>query len=150
MWCVSNLQHGPLPRCLSPAAAAYPRDPFLTRCCFVYACDGRAARTARYQVNITDVDDKIIMRSRRNKLHADYVAAKSSNQAACLEYITGAMDTNDAKLIAKLAKVKELLPADAPSREKEERKEQIAIQILKNSQVRSHCALCAVSCVLCS
>ena len=39
--------------------------------------------TLRWQVNITDIDDKIILRARRNKLVNDYIQAKKDLDEVC-------------------------------------------------------------------
>merc|ERR1719446_327389 len=55
-----------------------------------------------YQINITDIDDKIIMRSRQNKLFKDFSAeAKSMSADDFQKVVDAAMKTAEEKLLAK-------------------------------------------------
>jgi cysteinyl-tRNA synthetase len=65
-----------------------------------------------YQVNITDIDDKIILRARQNKLIQDYTqeCLASGDYAALLDYVTKAVAAMRQKLEAKVAELKEPLP----------------------------------------
>ena len=76
------------------------------------------------QVNVTDIDDKIILRARRNKLIADYVASGKSLEQAKKD-VTSAANAFETKLLAKLQKLQK--PLDS-RREEEERKELLAQQ----------------------
>ena len=57
-------------------------------------------------VNVTDIDDKIIARARKNKLLADYKAQHSQAQLADVKREVGqAVEAWDGKQQAKLAKL---------------------------------------------
>jgi len=70
-----------------------------------------------YQINITDIDDKIILRSRQNKLFADYV-----QEAATLDLPTvrAAVDAALSAAGQKLESKRPVLAADAGEKEKVE------------------------------
>ena len=70
------------------------------------------------QVNVTDLDDKIIMRARRNKLVADYAAAAPSIETVRAD-VAAAVGAMDAAMRSKLAKLE--TPIEAGGREEEER-----------------------------
>ncbi len=78
-----------------------------------------------YQVNITDVDDKIILRARQNKLMADYKLEKLSenNLAVVKADVQTAVANMLAKLVSKIETLQEPLKADATSKEIEKREE---------------------------
>ena len=87
-----------------------------------------------YQINITDIDDKIILRARRNKLLADYAGAAGLTLATVQRDVEAALERAGAKLRAKLAKLQEPLPEGTPSRDVEERKTVVKAQGLKLRQ----------------
>lgn len=76
------------------------------------------------QVNVTDIDDKIILRARRNKLVADYAASGKGIDQVKAD-ATSAANAFEAKLLAKLKKLETPLES---RREEEERKELLAQQ----------------------
>lgn len=78
-----------------------------------------------YQVNITDVDDKIILRARQNKLMKDYTSEVVANNdiAAVKDYVDGAMKTMREKLESKVKTLEEALPDGSPTRQLEARAE---------------------------
>ena len=88
-----------------------------------------------YQMNITDIDDKIILRARRNKLVADF---RSAAAARPLEEVAAEVRGHAAAFLekrrAKAATLAEPLPASAPQREKEERETLAAEAALKAEQ----------------
>jgi len=93
-----------------------------------------------YHLNITDIDDKIILRARRNKLLDDYEAelCKGSAEASfaeASEKLDRALASKREKLTSKLAKVSEPCPADANSRVRDERDTQIKETQLKLLQL---------------
>lgn len=71
-----------------------------------------------YQINITDIDDKIILRSRQNKLFEDFAKeAEGMDEATVRKEVQAAVDFVGAKLEAKKPKAPE---ASAPEREQQE------------------------------
>jgi cysteinyl-tRNA synthetase len=89
-----------------------------------------------YQVNITDVDDKIILRARQNKLMADYKQEKTAENnfsvvQADVEMAVAAMHS---KLEGKIKKLEEPLKDDATSKEKEARDNALKEAIFKFDQ----------------
>eukprot|EP00980_Cylindrotheca_fusiformis_P023017 scaffold10054_cov140-Cylindrotheca_fusiformis.AAC.8 len=76
-----------------------------------------------YQVNITDVDDKIILRARQNKLMQDYIAeAVAMNDfAEVKDYVDGAMGAMREKLESKVKTLDEPLAEGTPTRQVEAR-----------------------------
>jgi len=86
-----------------------------------------------YQINITDIDDKIILRARRNQLLADYRAAAKS-RAEVTAFVDAAVSEFDAKMTKKLAALSEPLPPGTPSMEVDERAELLSVQQLKMGQ----------------
>jgi cysteinyl-tRNA synthetase len=86
-----------------------------------------------YQLNITDIDDKIILRARRNKLLADYRGA-GKPLAEVQADVDAAVIAYDRKMAAKLAELSATLPAGTPSIEVDERAELLEIQQLKARQ----------------
>eukprot|EP00041_Stephanoeca_diplocostata_P037013 m.1379713 g.1379713 ORF g.1379713 m.1379713 type:complete len:311 (+) comp24967_c0_seq5:65-997(+) len=92
-----------------------------------------------YHVNITDVDDKIIKRARRNKLIGDFVSENKDGAAfdKASERIIGAVEARVHKLSKKLAKFEsEPLPAETPKRAKEERETETQESKLKLRQAK--------------
>ncbi|VEU37893.1 unnamed protein product [Pseudo-nitzschia multistriata] len=89
-----------------------------------------------YQVNITDVDDKIILRARQNKLLEDYT--KKSLEAKDLQaveaYVETAMAGFRQKLEKKVSELKEPLPEGTPSKQIEKREEALKEAEFKESQ----------------
>ena len=77
-----------------------------------------------YQINITDIDDKIILRARQNHLLAVWKeetlgtgadkAAADKALAPVTDAVTAALDLKRASLAKKRAKLEAPLPADAP------------------------------------
>lgn len=78
-----------------------------------------------YQVNITDVDDKIILRARQNKLMKDYTqeALEKNNYAAVKDYVKIAMAAMRQKLEGKVKELEEPLPEGTPTKAVEKRQE---------------------------
>ena len=81
-----------------------------------------------YQVNITDIDDKIILRARQNKLIKDYTeqAISKNDPAAVREYVSMAINAMRQKLANKVQELKEPLPEGTPSKQVEKRQEALA------------------------
>uniref|UniRef100_A0A7S0LM51 cysteine--tRNA ligase n=1 Tax=Coccolithus braarudii TaxID=221442 RepID=A0A7S0LM51_9EUKA len=79
------------------------------------------------QVNVTDIDDKIIARARRNKLLDDYVAQALPREQVISD-VSKAMEAFETKQVAKLTKLEMPL---ATSREEEERKELLKQHVQK-------------------
>ena len=76
-----------------------------------------------YQVNITDVDDKIILRARQNKLLSDYKeqALTKGDYGAVKEYVQTSLEGMRSKLEGKVQKLQEPLKEGANSKEIEVR-----------------------------
>eukprot|EP00531_Pseudo-nitzschia_arenysensis_P006709 CAMPEP_0116125550 /NCGR_PEP_ID=MMETSP0329-20121206/5867_1 /TAXON_ID=697910 /ORGANISM="Pseudo-nitzschia arenysensis, Strain B593" /LENGTH=775 /DNA_ID=CAMNT_0003619591 /DNA_START=119 /DNA_END=2446 /DNA_ORIENTATION=- len=89
-----------------------------------------------YQVNITDVDDKIILRARQNKLVKDYTekVLKEKDFGAVEAYVKTAMAAMRKKLEKKVADLKEPLPAGTPSKQVEKREEALKEAQFKEGQ----------------
>lgn len=89
-----------------------------------------------YHVNITDVDDKIIMRARQNKLVSDYTqkVLEQKDFGAVEAYVQTAMTGMRQKLAKKVAELKEPLPAGTPSKQVEKREEALKEAQFKESQ----------------
>jgi len=89
-----------------------------------------------YQVNITDVDDKIILRARQNKLVEDYTnKVTMQNDLKGLEtYVQTAMAAMREKLEKKVADLKEALPEGTPSKQVEKREEALKEARFKENQ----------------
>lgn len=89
-----------------------------------------------YQVNITDVDDKIILRARQNKLIADYKEEKTAenNFAFVKADIQAAMAGKQASLRGKIQKLEEPLPEKSTAKEVEKRQEALEEAKFKLSQ----------------
>uniref|UniRef100_A0A7S4T7M1 cysteine--tRNA ligase n=1 Tax=Alexandrium monilatum TaxID=311494 RepID=A0A7S4T7M1_9DINO len=74
-----------------------------------------------YQINITDIDDKIILRSRQKKLLADFCKeAEGQDLAAVKAAVDSAVDFAGKKLLAKAPKEPEAPPQGAPDKAKQE------------------------------
>jgi cysteinyl-tRNA synthetase len=87
-----------------------------------------------YHINITDIDDKIILRARHNKLLADFQAAHGTDYAAVLDKVTEALDAKRAKLDKKLKALEQPLPAGTPSRDVEAHETEKKATALKRNQ----------------
>jgi len=89
-----------------------------------------------YQVNITDVDDKIILRARQNKLINDYTqkALEQKNYKVVEAYVQTAMIAMRQKLERKVEELKEPLPNGTPSKQVEKREEAMKEAIFKETQ----------------
>jgi cysteinyl-tRNA synthetase len=83
-----------------------------------------------YQLNVTDVDDKIILRARRNKLLADYVAAKPG-AGSVKKDLDAILPKLREKAEGNVKAMEQVLPEGATGMERTERKEQLAIAIMK-------------------
>ncbi|CAJ1943034.1 unnamed protein product [Cylindrotheca closterium] len=91
-----------------------------------------------YQVNITDVDDKIILRARQNKLIDDYTtgAVAKNDVAAVKEYINGAVTAKRAKLDEKVDTLSVALPESTGARELDARAEALEQAVFKSTQFK--------------
>eukprot|EP00537_Pseudo-nitzschia_pungens_P007313 CAMPEP_0172371032 /NCGR_PEP_ID=MMETSP1060-20121228/40829_1 /TAXON_ID=37318 /ORGANISM="Pseudo-nitzschia pungens, Strain cf. cingulata" /LENGTH=779 /DNA_ID=CAMNT_0013096525 /DNA_START=185 /DNA_END=2524 /DNA_ORIENTATION=- len=89
-----------------------------------------------YQVNITDVDDKIILRARQNELVKDYTqkALDAQDLQAVESYMDTAMLAFRQKLEKKVAELKEPLPEGTPNKQIEKREEALKEAQFKESQ----------------
>lgn len=95
-----------------------------------------------YQVNITDVDDKIILRARQNKLMDDYKQQKQQQllgeESVALttvkEDVHKAMAAMRRKLEAKVAELEQPLPDGTPTKQVEKRQDALAEAQFKLSQ----------------
>lgn len=92
-----------------------------------------------YQVNITDVDDKIILRARQNKLVADYTKTclDKQDRKAVDTYIETALTTMRQKIEGKVEELKEPLPDGTPSKQVEKRQEALNESVFKLDQFRA-------------
>lgn len=97
-----------------------------------------------YQINITDIDDKIILRSRRNKLLDNYEAKYSGDFVTVLKDCKHAIGEANQKLTDGLKKLQAPLPANSTGREADERAEQLKTQLLKVTQMVSTNAKVAI------
>ena len=88
-----------------------------------------------YQMNITDIDDKIILRARRNHLLAEYARAAPPFDRVLAD-VMAAVDGLVAKQERKLAALQEPLPEGADKRLVEERETLQKEQALKAGQAR--------------
>lgn len=87
----------------------------------------------KYQINITDIDDKIILRSRQNKLFADFTKEADSMKLPELkEVVDAALDVAEGKLAAK----KPAQPDDKDARAKAEFEKLMPEYELKVGQFR--------------
>lgn len=83
----------------------------------------------KYQINITDIDDKIILRSRQNKLFDDFSKEAEGMSAKELQKVVdAAVQAADQKLQAKK-------PAEADAKSKEDYEKQMAEFDLKAGQL---------------
>jgi cysteinyl-tRNA synthetase len=74
-----------------------------------------------YHSNITDIDDKIILKARRNKLVGDYTEEnKAAKFADVSKYIDGAMKATGDKLLEKFAGLQAAAAGITGSRDKED------------------------------
>ena len=91
-----------------------------------------------YQVNITDVDDKIILRARQNKLIADYTkqSLDSKDYNSVKTYVQSAMTAMRQKLEKKVATLHEPFAAGTHSKQIEKRKEALKEAEFKEEQFR--------------
>lgn len=93
-----------------------------------------------YQVNITDVDDKIILRARQNKLMADYKQEKlSQNDVAVVKAdVANAMAMMEASLNDKITKLEatiaQLKAEKKPAKEIEKKEDALGEAIFKRDQ----------------
>ena len=88
-----------------------------------------------YQMNITDIDDKIILRARRNKLVADFGAAAAKRPLAeVAAEVRGHAQSFLDKRRVKAAELAEPLPEGAPARAVDERETLAAEAALKAQQ----------------
>jgi len=89
-----------------------------------------------YQVNITDVDDKIILRARQNKLVADYEAEAiaTGDFSAVREYVNGAVAAKRSKLVEKVRDLEVPLPEGTGVRELDARAEALEQARFKSDQ----------------
>eukprot|EP00534_Pseudo-nitzschia_fraudulenta_P006377 CAMPEP_0201180444 /NCGR_PEP_ID=MMETSP0851-20130426/116201_1 /ASSEMBLY_ACC=CAM_ASM_000631 /TAXON_ID=183588 /ORGANISM="Pseudo-nitzschia fraudulenta, Strain WWA7" /LENGTH=778 /DNA_ID=CAMNT_0047464655 /DNA_START=16 /DNA_END=2352 /DNA_ORIENTATION=+ len=89
-----------------------------------------------FQVNITDVDDKIILRARQNKLVSDYTqkVLEQKDMGAVEAYVQTAMTAMREKLEKKVAELKEPLPDGTPSKQVEKREEALKEAEFKECQ----------------
>lgn len=92
-----------------------------------------------YQMNITDIDDKIIQRARVNKLWSEYVANVKKDESGALAKVKSlsqeALDSIAKSLDERRKKLSEPLPANANSRMKQEREEKMKELELKAGQL---------------
>ncbi|GHP07970.1 hypothetical protein PPROV_000671200 [Pycnococcus provasolii] len=93
-----------------------------------------------FQVNITDIDDKIILRARRNKLFEDYRQTMAGNvDGICDDAVSAATNVRD-KSHKKLQQLREPLPPTAGGREAAEQETAIKEQELKARQAEEQLA----------
>jgi len=92
-----------------------------------------------YQVNITDVDDKIILRARQNKLMADYREEKNAeNDLSIVKAdVEAAVAAMHAKLQDKITKLEEPIRAEATTKEREARENALKEAVFKFEQFQS-------------
>jgi len=86
-----------------------------------------------YQLNITDVDDKIILRARQNKLMADY-QSETQDLATVQADVEVAMAALHQKLQQKVKDLQEALPPDTPSKQVLQRQEELETATFKLDQ----------------
>eukprot|EP00299_Pterocystis_sp_00344_P019187 c9546_g1_i2.p1 GENE.c9546_g1_i2~~c9546_g1_i2.p1 ORF type:complete len:879 (+),score=259.52 c9546_g1_i2:47-2683(+) len=91
-----------------------------------------------YQINITDIDDKIILRARRNKLVADYLSKLPADQAEAFKVVLAdakqQLEAQEKKIASKSKQFEVPLPADAPSKDVEEFQTKLKEHSLKAQQ----------------
>lgn len=90
--------------------------------------------SVQYQINITDIDDKIIKRARVNKLLDDFKAEVGADFAKLKAFADEAIAHGVKENIAKKAKLAEPLPETATSRLRDEREEKVKELELKMEQ----------------
>eukprot|EP00744_Colponema_vietnamica_P007981 GILI01011423.1.p1 GENE.GILI01011423.1~~GILI01011423.1.p1 ORF type:complete len:836 (-),score=267.77 GILI01011423.1:156-2495(-) len=90
--------------------------------------------SVQYQINITDIDDKIIKRARVNKLVDDFKAEIGSEFAKLRFFADEAIAFAESENTKKKAKLAEPLPETATSRLRDERDEKIKELDLKIEQ----------------
>lgn len=88
-----------------------------------------------YQMNITDIDDKIIKRARINKLLEDFAASLHGDVGALNAFCAEAAVAAEGRLATRAAKLSEPLPEGANSRAKTEREEKLMELDLARSQL---------------
>ncbi|KAG5484847.1 hypothetical protein LSCM4_07619 [Leishmania orientalis] len=90
-----------------------------------------------YQMNITDIDDKIIKRARVNKLLDDFKKDElhNSDVAKLIAFTAEAVAAAESSLAKRKAKLSESIPEGANSRAKADREEKLLEVQLKESQL---------------
>ena len=88
----------------------------------------------QYQMNITDIDDKIIKRARINKLLKDYRAEINNDLAKLKADVAKAEEFGKKRLESTRAKLEAPLPENATTRVRNEREEKIEELKLKTKQ----------------
>lgn len=102
----------------------------------------------QYQMNITDIDDKIIKRARVNKLVADFKDELKGDVAALERFVLEAVEHSGAELAKKKAKLDQPLPPDAPSRlvdEREEKLKEMDLHLQRLQETRENVAAAVAS-----
>jgi len=100
--------------------------------------------TIEYQMNITDIDDKIIKRARINKLLSDFKAELDSNpnkKELLDKMVKEAVEAAKLSFEKKATDLATPLPANAPSRIVKEREEKVKELKLKQDQFDETCAM---------
>jgi cysteinyl-tRNA synthetase len=95
--------------------------------------------SVQYQMNITDIDDKIIKRARVNKLVDDYKTSLGSGPAAFTElqsFVAQAVEKSESSLNAKIAALVAPLDPSTTSRVAAEREEKLKETELKRDQLQ--------------
>eukprot|EP00758_Cryptobia_borreli_P018187 Tbor_TRINITY_DN655_c0_g1::TRINITY_DN655_c0_g1_i1::g.1619::m.1619/K01883/CARS, cysS; cysteinyl-tRNA synthetase len=90
--------------------------------------------SVQYQINITDIDDKIIKRARVNKLIADYKAEVSGDINVLKTFVDEAVSFTEISMKNKLHKLQKPLEQGASSRLKAEHEEKLKELELKMAQ----------------
>mmetsp|Transcript_16066 Transcript_16066/g.18182 ORF Transcript_16066/g.18182 Transcript_16066/m.18182 type:complete len:786 (+) Transcript_16066:139-2496(+) len=90
-----------------------------------------------YQINITDIDDKIILRARQNKLIDDYMSDESITVEKMLVDVAESTKAFQAKLLKKEQELSVPLPESANSRARQEREDAAGQLKLKQSNFDS-------------
>lgn len=95
-----------------------------------------------YHVNITDIDDKIILRARRNKLLSDYAALRAKETGAGLATtvsdIQTAIDAKEKKLQGKLDAFTATVQSDSKAaKEQETKRAETALKLSNTSLVKT-------------
>lgn len=89
-----------------------------------------------YHINITDIDDKIILRARRNHLLDNFAKEKGGDFDTVFAAVSEGLKGREAALAKKKAELSEPLPSDTPSMRMKEREEKLAELALKESQFK--------------